>query len=187
MLRTLCSTSIAILIAAAPGLAAASPPFPQAIVSDLGLTYSLGTPACQTSATPDCHCTICHSSDSGGVGTVVQPFGKAMKMANLVLENTQSLQMALSSLQSQMTDSDCDGIPDIQQLKDGRDPNPPGEYIDMSGKTAPPEMGCSNAEQPAFGCGAQLSPVPAPWQGAAAVLAILGASLVRRRSRWGTR
>ncbi len=52
LLRHLVCTTAGLVIAAAPGLAAATPTFPQAIVTDLTLTYSLGTPACQTNPTP---------------------------------------------------------------------------------------------------------------------------------------
>ncbi len=79
------------------------------------------------------------------------------------------------------TDSDCDGVPDIEQLQQGRDPNT-GAFIDGSGMTAPPEPGCG-AVVPSYGCGAQLARVGAPWQGAAAVIAALGVSLARQRRR----
>jgi len=184
-LRTLTSISVAILVAAAPGLATASPPFPEAIKADLSLTYSLGTAACLTTTTPDCHCTICHTGVMGGAGTSKQPFAVAMKTAGLQIENVASLQAALAALEAQKTDTDCDGTPDIEQLKQGRDPNT-GAYIDGSGRPTPPATPCMSAsggDQPAFGCGAQLARAPAPWQGAATLLAALGAALARRRRR----
>src|SRR4051812_25530807 len=103
-LRTLLSSSLAILVTAAPALAAASPPFPEAIRADLKLPYSLGTSACLTKVTSDCHCTICHQTNSGGANTVTQPFGKAMKTAGLGEEDTDSLQTALTALQMAGTD-----------------------------------------------------------------------------------
>ncbi len=86
-LRPLVSASIALLVAVAPSLAAASPTYPQLIATQLKLKYSLGTDACLSDPTPACHCTICHATNTGGVGTAIQPFGVAMKMAGLTLEN----------------------------------------------------------------------------------------------------
>jgi len=166
--RTLFSTSVALLVTAAPAVAAASPIFPDAIKADLSLTYDLGTT----------HCIICHANNNGGMGTVVQPFGLNMKGANLAEENTDSLKKALDALEAAHTDSDCNGVPDIEQLKGGQDPNT-GEYIDGSGKTAMPSPGCGGTV--AFGCGAQLSRVAGSWQGALALAAVLGAALARRR------
>jgi MYXO-CTERM domain-containing protein len=101
-----------------------------------------------------------------------------------------TLETALAALEAANIDSDCDGdggsgTSDVQELKNGRDPNPPGEFIDpaMSG---PPEgdMGCTNASaSPSFGCGAQLARAPASWPGAAALAAALGLALYRRRRK----
>jgi MYXO-CTERM domain-containing protein len=150
---------------------------------DLALTYDLGTT----------HCIICHQTNSGGIGTVVHPFGLAMKAAGLHLEDTTSLQNALHTLDANKTDSDCDGTPDIEQLKMGRDPNPPGELIDGSGRTAPADPGCmpdggsdATLPVPVFGCDARVSSAPAAWPGAvglAAMLALLRTRVgVRRRA-----
>jgi len=176
-LRAPVSTSIALLVAAASGSAAASPTYPADIKTDLSLTYDLGTT----------HCTICHATNAGGIGTVVQPFGKAMKAAGLTLENPPALQTALTTLDAAMTDSDCDGVPDIEQLKAGRDPNT-GAYIDGSGRTAPADPGCAGAtpsETPVYGCFARIAPPPATpwWPGAAALLGGLALAFGRRARR----
>jgi hypothetical protein len=177
-LPNLASAAITLLTLAAPRLAGASPIFPDAIKTDLSLTYSLGTT----------HCIICHASNTGGVGTVVSPFGLAMRAAGLKLENTASLQTALQTLDADKTDSDCNGTPDIEQLKAGQDPNT-GAFIDGSGHTSPAPSMCTNAETgPIPGCGAQLSRGPTPWQGAVVLLATLGAVLARRECRrYGSR
>jgi hypothetical protein len=179
-LPRLVSTSIALVVASAPSLVAASPTYPADIKTDLSLTYDLGTT----------HCTICHATNVGGVGTVIQPFGKAMRAAGLTLENPPALQAALTMLDTDKNDSDCNGIPDIEQIKAGRDPNT-GAYIDGSGRIAPAEPGCgadagtSGAGSPpplVYGCGARIAPVPVTpfWQGAAAVVAGLWLVLARR-------
>lgn len=171
-LRLLASTSIALLVAAAPGLATASPTYPDEIDADLSLPYMLGTD----------HCTICHASNGGGQGTVIRPFGQAMRTVGGLEggNKTDVLKTALAALEKAGTDSDCNGVPDIEQLKAGQDPNT-GLYIDGSGKADMPSAGCGDTV--AFGCGAQLSRVPAPWQGAAVLAAALGAALARRRRR----
>ncbi len=172
-LRTVVSTSIALAFAAAPGLAAASPSYPGLITTDLSLDYTLGTT----------DCILCHATNTGGVGTVVQPFGKAMKAAGLTLENPPALATALMKLAADKTDSDCNGIPDIQQLEDGQDPNN-GVYLNGDTATPPANPGCATTattELPAFGCGARIAPARLSWQGAAALAAALGLALARRR------
>jgi hypothetical protein len=173
-------TALALLVGLAPGVASATPTFPGAIQTDLGLSY-----------TPPC--TVCHQTDSGGQGTVVQAFGKAMKMHGLVDADTSSVQTALTAMDSAKVDSDCDGVPDVEQLKEGRDPNT-GEYIDGSGKPKPApvsDAGCGSSSGggstdtgPSFGCGAQVAPGSVegmPWQAAAALAVALGLTLTRRR------
>jgi hypothetical protein len=163
----------------APRAASASPGYPGLIDEDLKLTYDLGTT----------HCTFCHATNSGGVGTVVQPFGVAMKAAGLTMENPPSLQNALTTMGDGGTDSDCDGTPDVQQIEEGRDPNT-GVYVDGSGRTAPAVPGCvaagpTGGSLPEYGCVAQLAPgaAGATSMGSAMLLAslTLGASLARRR------
>jgi hypothetical protein len=170
----------ALFVAAFARGADASPTFPAGIKADLSLSYDLGTT----------HCIICHQTNGGGIGTVIHPFGLAMKAAGLHLEDLTSLQNALNTLEKNGTDSDCDGTPDIEQIKMGRDPNPPGEYINGSTMTAPNDPGCSMADGgadailvPAYGCAAQLAPAPAAWPSAAAVVALLGLWGRGRRSR----
>jgi hypothetical protein len=173
--------AISLLILAAPGLAAASPTYPGLIDTDLKLSYDLGTT----------HCTICHTSNSGGVGTATQPFGQAMRAAGLVLENPTALQTALNTLQADGHDSDCNGTPDIEQIQAGQDPNT-GAYIDGSNRTNPVEAGCpmtSGGDLPVYGCGAQIAPGSggsgggASWQAAGIVVAALAAGLARSRGR----
>jgi hypothetical protein len=168
---------VALFVAASSRRADASPGFPASIKTDVPLSYDLGTT----------HCIICHHDNFGGYHTVVRPFGLAMMQAGLRAENYTALQTALNTLEANKTDSDCDGTIDIEQLKMGRDPNPPGEYIDGSNKMAPPDdAGCmagGGAPVPVYGCAAQVSRAPAAWPGAAAVVALLGGLLGRAGRR----
>lgn len=180
-MRTLVLIPVSLALLLAPSVASATAGFPDNIKTDLGLTYL-----------PPC--TICHETDSGGAGTVTRAFGKAMRAQGLQPDNSASLQSALDGLAKDKNDSDCDGVDDIQQLKDGRDPNT-GEFIDGSGKPKPEvDAGCSGSggggpgggDDPRYGCGAQLAAAPLPdatWPLAATIATVLGLALSRRRRR----
>jgi hypothetical protein len=174
------SAAISLSILAAPVPAAASPTYPGLIDTDLSLDYDLGTT----------HCTICHTSNSGGIGTAITPFALAMRSAGLTLENPPALQTALATLDANGTDSDCNGTPDIQQIKDGQDPNT-GVYINGSTMSPPADPGCSLSDAgssggtlPVYGCGAHIAPGGdggrAPWQ-ATGFLVALAVALGRGR------
>jgi hypothetical protein len=113
---------VATLLAA--GLAQASSNYPAEVRAHLGLNY-----------TPDC--TLCHNVPSGGYGTVTTPFGTSMRARGLVAQNIRSLDTALDALAAEKTDSDGDGVPDIDELKAGTDPNAAG-----GGAVPPPTYGC---------------------------------------------
>lgn len=130
----------------------ASPTFPPEIDAHLSLGYE---PAC----------TLCHDSLAGGFGTVVQPFGQKMQARGLVAGDLGSLRGALDDLESEGSDVDGDGVADIQELRDGTDPNSSGGL----------------AEPPEYGCIGNIAPTRSSWPGAAAVLAAI--AFVSRRRR----
>jgi hypothetical protein len=111
--------------------ALATPGFPGGIRTDLGLTYQ---PACS----------LCHADGITGRGTVTTPFGAAMRQRGLLAGDAQSLARALAAMDSDKVDSDGDGIPDIQALRAGLDPNIPGGTADVG-------------QPPAYGCGARVA------------------------------
>ena len=116
----------------AGGLAHGSPTYPAEIRAHLSLSY-----------TPPC--TLCHQTESGGFGTVTTPFGKSMMARGLVAQNLASLDTALDALAAEHTDSDHDGVSDIDELKAGTDPNVAG-----GGSVTPPTYGCLDVSgQPA--------------------------------------
>jgi hypothetical protein len=106
-------------------VAIATSSFPAAIESDLG-----------TLCRPPC--TVCHTNNSGGSGTVTQPFGVAMKDRGLVGGSVSKLQDALAQMDADGVDSDGDGILDTQALTDGIDPNDGTTFCG----TLRPEYGC---------------------------------------------
>ncbi len=146
----------AILGLAAPS-AFATGNFPGAIQNDL-----------QLSSTPPC--SYCHVGDPGP-GTVRKPFGQAMRAHGLVPGDETSLRAALEQLQSNSIDSDGDGVPDIEELKEGTDPNEAANGIE------PVSYGCMQTRTPRVGSG--LLPWT-PWTVLLAMAAVV-LSLVRRR------
>lgn len=108
----------------AGGLVHASSIYPPEVRAHLALSY-----------TPDC--TLCHNVPSGGFGTVTTPFGRSMMSRGLVAQNIASLDTALDALAAERTDSDHDGVADIDELKSATDPNVAG-----GGAVSPPSYGC---------------------------------------------
>lgn len=110
-----------------PVNALAKPNFPNQIKQHLGLASEPG-------------CILCHGSDAGG-GPVSQPFGQAMLAAGLTASGGDSLTGALDKLAADKTDSDGNGISDIDEIKQGLDPNPdkpPIQYGCGGGRISPP-------------------------------------------------
>jgi hypothetical protein len=114
----------AILIAAA---LLATPNFPGAIERDLDL------------AAPP-RCTICHTTDSGGAGTAVRPFGVYLRSRGLRPFDEDSLQNALFAAAGEHHSSNGEGLSDIDALKAGQDPNGSASAGDLT-----PAFGCSSS------------------------------------------
>jgi hypothetical protein len=79
-------------------------------------------------------CMLCHSSDLGGVGTVVQPFGKTMRANGLTSGSPTSLYNTLKYVTAHaftppIIDSDGDGVPDYTEIAvDHTNPNDPHDF-----------------------------------------------------------
>ncbi len=111
-LASIASAALFGLALLAPARAHATAEFPGKIVTDLGIT-------CANPIWDGSGCTICHSSNAGGLGTATQPFGVYMKTNGLTAFNDTQLQTLLSTLNAEnphKTDTNCDGKPDIDQL-----------------------------------------------------------------------
>lgn len=140
---------------------AAHSTFPTLIRSELDMPC---TPAC----------TVCHTDNVGGFGTVTEPFGKSMQSVGLLfIEPT--LGPALEESLQRAIDSDGDGQSDIVELRGGQDPNGTGDL-------------CSQAALAArYGCGASVASAP-PSDAGAALCALLttlwlGACVTRKARR----
>ncbi len=128
--------------------AAANPIFPGEIYNHLGLDVAP-------------QCTICHRDNLGGLKTVEKPFGLELMSRGLTGDSSLGeLDTLLDEVEADEVDSDGDGVGDIQELKDGTDPNVAGSTLE------PPEYGCLNT---------------APRTVPATLLGLFGLALVRRR------
>jgi hypothetical protein len=101
--------------------ALATPDFPGVIQQQLNL-----------STQPPC--TICHQTDAGGFGTATKPFALYLKSRGLAPFDEQSLITALAAAEAEHHDSNGNGVPDIDELKAGHDPN--------AGAGDTPQYGC---------------------------------------------
>jgi hypothetical protein len=103
-------------------------------------------------------CSLCHLNGITGTGTVNTPFGVSLRGKGATGgSNTTALNAALDAMNAANTDSDSDGVSDINELKAGTDPNvannADGGTGGGGGTTVPPlTYGCgSNAVPGLFG------------------------------------
>lgn len=94
-------------------------------------------------------CTLCHSAPSGGSGTATKPFVLAMFDANFVVSDKNSVGPALDALESDGSDVDGDGVGDVQELRDGTDPNVADAVAtsSSSGSSGAPQSGSSSGDE----------------------------------------
>jgi hypothetical protein len=122
------------VVAASSG-ALASMTYPEALRSELGLEEIAGTP-------PGCQ--LCHRDDVGGLKTATKPFARSLLTAGASGANVPGLLSALHRLEKEATDSDSDGVGDIDELRAGSDPNVPSADSGVVLEDIPlPETGCS--------------------------------------------
>jgi hypothetical protein len=111
MMRLLSLLPFALLFV--PATAHATADFPAAIVSDLNIT-------CSKPIFDGNGCTICHTSNNGGLGTVTHPFGAYLKSHGLAAFNETELKTLLAQLDAESphtTGAECFGTPYVDLLK----------------------------------------------------------------------
>jgi hypothetical protein len=123
--------------------AVATPNFPPAIQQQLQLGSAPG-------------CELCHRGATQA-GTVTMPFGAAMRARGLVMYDENALRIALEAVESQQVDSDSDGLPDIEELKTGLNPNVPRPRPATDGGTTAGDTGEEILQpidfgEPTYGC-----------------------------------
>lgn len=116
----------------------ASTTFPEALRKQLELAEIAG---------PAPGCRLCHQTDAGGLKTATKPLSRSLQAVGVSGANVPSLLAGLEALEADRTDSDHDGVSDIDELKAGTDPN-----VALSDDGAPvaediplPETGCALA------------------------------------------
>lgn len=116
-------------------------------------------------------CSVCHIADNTGSATPRTAFALALRSRGLTGSN-QTLSSALKQLEADHADSDGDGVTDIQELKDGTDPNSSGN------------ASIKDSQEPGYGCGG-TPPTGrgGAMQGIAVALGLAWTLLFRRRVR----
>jgi hypothetical protein len=142
--------------------ARASSNFPAVVKSDLGLTSTPG-------------CDLCHFNGQTGMGTATTPVGKTLKSLGVSAGSASSLSAALTKMTTNKTDSDGDGVSDVDELKAGTNPNVANGAAD--GGTAPP---VNNLPVPTYGCAAVPGVMPLV---GLALLALAGRRGLRRERK----
>ncbi len=119
----------------------ATPNFPAAVRSELGLARE---PACA----------VCHRG-APATGTANTPFASALRERGARPYDEGALRSALQSLSVDQADGDGDGVPDVSELAAGTDPNQP-EFVAGNDPTpgAGSEALAPPLPEPTYGCGA---------------------------------
>jgi hypothetical protein len=112
-------------------------------------------------------CRVCHIQGTTGPGSVQTPFGVSM-LAHGLTSSQDTVSTALDGLAADMTDSDGDGDPDIDELRKNADPN-----------TAAP-VPLAAEDGPTYGCA--VGPVEPVDSWGVLVGCLAGLALVGRRA-----
>lgn len=124
-MRLAAAGGFAAALTLASGAVQASPTFPAYLQEKLNMPCAP-------------QCVLCHQTAAGGRGTATKPFGFAVISNGAVATDTASLGQAVDLVEAAHTDSDGDGMFDIPELREGRDPDVKG-----AGLLCGPEYGCS--------------------------------------------
>ena len=155
-----------------PGIVLASDPYPEYVFRIYGTPHE-----------PEC--TLCHSTLEGGDNTITTKFGKNLEALGARGKIPDTLTSALVAAANARQDSDEDGATDLQELRDGTDPNlegdailgagggGAGEELDLGGLDALPPL-------PAHGCAMESS---SNKSGLLSLVCVAALAALRRRRR----
>lgn len=101
--------ALLVLLLSTP-VARASTVFPDAVATELELPEE---PAC----------TLCHTTELGKKGTATKPFARSLKLCGIVEKDRNVLVQALRCVDRRNYNSDSDGAADVEEIRDGTDPN----------------------------------------------------------------
>jgi hypothetical protein len=116
-------------------------------------------------------CLLCHTNAQGGFATANTKFGVSLRKAGLSCCDLSDFDDLIDEVEEAETDSDDDGIPDLEELADGTDPNKKIETAELACAPEAATGGCS-ASGRAGAAGALTF-----------VIGLTFAALARRRSR----
>jgi hypothetical protein len=136
-------------------VAQAKDEFPSQIQADVPLTYEVP-------------CSVCHIKGNTGAATPITPFALSLRARGLTGENN-TLKAALTLADTDAVDSDGDGVSDIQELKNGTDPN------------SSANSSIVDDQEPGYGCGG-TAPKGRAAPGLGSAVAAVWLFLRRRRS-----
>jgi len=158
--RSPLSVACAVFLLTLGGPALASPSFPGVLEEELQLS-------CQPS------CTVCHQTDPGLASDASQVFADSLRSEGLFAGDTESLRQALQSLGDAGTDSDGDGVGDVEELTADQGSLPQDPSQEGAGAVC--------GEQVHYGCAA--GPLPASPSGVVPSVGLLGLLLLLRVKR----
>ena len=150
--RALGAVFVVACVAGPSGAARAKPEFPPDIARHLSASVA---PACS----------VCHLEGKTNGITVATPFALALR-AHGFTDSEDTLNGALDQMATDGTDTDGDGVSDIDELRAGTDPGSP-------------VPGATTAD-PSYGCGVAAQARRGGWAG---VLLAAVALVLRRRTR----
>ncbi len=153
-MNTLKTSLLSLAFSAWASSAAASPDYPGLLQEQLDMP-------CVT------QCTVCHRDTGGGRGTVVTSFGVAMIEEGLRGNDSTTMAKAIAGMDAGQYDSDGDGNSDLNELREGNNPNQSGDGLL-----------CAQ-----YGCGAHVAPAGETTPTAGFILGgLLGLAALRMRS-----